>query len=384
MPRLVSGQDPISLHARSDASAPGPVGFRKAAATRPILSTVRLHHPTVSRSSPLSTASPKRRSSRVSLFSQVLGVNTAIIVATVFVATVAAQIDITTSDGLNGFLIAIAAMLATALVNGWVLRRRFRPLEQLIGALDNVDLERPNLALTAGRREPADVEQLRHGVEGMLARLDQERRYRASAVIDAQESERARLARDLHDEVNQSLTGIMLRLSAIAADADPQTQRALQEVRDLTEQAMGELLRLSHDLRPMTLDDLGLSAALAARLKQLRRDTNLIVRGDVAPDLPSLSREQQTVLFRIAQEAISNVVQHANATTIVVVLRPYIDGRVMLRVSDDGRGIEPSRPTLAGERTSSGLTGMRERALLVGGTLDLRSSHTGTTVELVL
>lgn len=332
----------------------------------------------------LRTAStPRRTASRLSLFSQVLGVNTLIIVATVFAATVAAQIDITTSDGLNGFLVVVAAMLATALVNGWVLRRRFKPLEQLIRALDTVDLETPKLP-GGGRGEPADVEQLRHGVEGMLARLDHERRHRASAVLDAQESERARLARDLHDEVNQSLTGIMLRLTAIAGDADPGTAAALQEVRDLTSRAMAELLRLSHDLRPTALDDLGLSAALRARLAQLRKETDLVVRGEIDSALPDLSKEQQTVLFRVAQEAISNVVQHSGASSITVMLQGRGDGHVLLRVSDNGRGLAPAHPVPVGGRSSSGLTGMRERALLVGGTLDLRSTSTGTTVELIL
>lgn len=324
------------------------------------------------------------RSSRLSLFSQVLGVNTVIIVGTVFLASVAAQIDVSTSDGLNSFLVAAVAMLTTALVNGWILRRQFRPLESLAAALDRVDLERPNLRVDVPRSEPADVQQLRSGIEAMLGRLEQERRQRTSAVIDAQESERARLARDLHDEVNQSLTGIMLRLSAIARDADPELREGLQEVRDLTDHAMRELLRLSHDLRPSTLDDLGLTAALGARLEQLRRDTDLVVDADLAAALPELSSAQQTVLFRVAQEAISNVVQHAQATTVEVALTTNPYGRVVLRVKDDGRGMNSYRPPGAGERRHAGVTGMRERALLVGGRLALRSTRTGTTLELTL
>jgi two-component system sensor histidine kinase UhpB len=225
---------------------------------------------------------------------------------------------------------------------------------------------------------------LRGAVEGMLARLDLERRRRASAVIDAQEAERARLARDLHDEVNQSLTGIMLRLSAIARDADPATHAALQEVRDLTEQAMVELLRLSHDLRPTALDDLGLSAALEAQLHRIATDTTLKVLSDIQADLPPLKPEQMTVLFRVAQESLSNVVQHAGASTVTVSLR-QAGGGVKLRIADDGCGIGNRRtPINLGERQRAGLTGMRERALLVGGNLDLQSSSSGTSVELVL
>ncbi|MDQ8043619.1 MAG: sensor histidine kinase [Solirubrobacteraceae bacterium] len=324
------------------------------------------------------------RSSGLSLFSQVLAVNTVIIIATVFVASVAARLDIDTPEGLKSFLVAILAILITALVNGWILRRRFGPLSRLIHAIEAVDLERPIIRTHAEKGEPVDVEQLRSAVERMLGRLDLERRRRTSAVIDAQEAERARLARDLHDEVNQSLTGIMLRLSALARDADETTQAGLQEVRDLTEQAMLELLRLSHDLRPTALDDLGLSAALEAQLQRIDQDTDLVVAREISNALPTLTPEQQTVLFRVAQEALSNVVQHSGATTVSVFLQPAGQG-VLLRVVDDGCGIgnrrSPSKPF---DRETAGLTGMRERAMLVGGSLDLQSSSSGTSVELVL
>ncbi|MBJ7472570.1 MAG: sensor histidine kinase [Solirubrobacteraceae bacterium] len=324
----------------------------------------------------------------MSLFSQVLAVNTVIIIATVFTASVAARIDIHTPDGTESFLVAILAILITALVNGWILRRRFGPLQRLIHALEDVDLESPTLDTRAEKGEPADVELLRTAVIGMLARLDLERRRRAGAVIAAQEAERARLARDLHDEVNQSLTGIMLRLSAIAADTqDPAARATLREVRDLTEDAMAELLRLSHDLRPTALDDLGLSAALEARLQRLGVDTSLQVQAEISSDLPVLSADQQTVLFRVAQEALSNVVQHAGARSVTLSLQPDGDAGVMLRVADDGCGIGNRLDPFAtppGERDRAGLTGMRERALLVGGNLDLRTSPRGTTVELSL
>ncbi len=327
------------------------------------------------------------RAAGTSLFSQVLAVNTVIIVATVFTASVAARLDLETSDGLKSFLVAILAILVTVLVNGWILRRRFAPLEKLIHALEDVDLESPTIDTHAEKGEPADVALLRTAVVGMLARLDLERRRRAGAVLAAQEAERARLARDLHDEVNQSLTGIMLRLSTIAMDTeDPGTRERLREVRDLTEEAMAELLRLSHDLRPTALDDLGLCAALEAQLQRMAADTELRVTSELTSELPALSADQQTVLFRVAQEALSNVVQHAEARSVTLSLAPRGDDGVLLRIADDGCGIGNRRdPALSpGERDRAGLTGMRERALLVGGNLDLRSSSRGTTVELSL
>ncbi|MFT4035341.1 MAG: sensor histidine kinase [Patulibacter sp.] len=318
-----------------------------------------------------------------SLLSQVLAVNTAIIVATVFTASVVARMDLSTSEGMKGFLTACVAMLATVLVNGMVLRRRFRPLEQVIAALDAVDSERPVLAAAADRDAPADVARLRAAVEEMLTRLDLERRRRVSAVLAAQESERGRLARDLHDEVNQALTGIMLRLTLIAADADEQTRVALREVRDLTEDAMRELLRLSHDLRPTALDDLGLRAALVTRLRQLASDTELVVEHEISTELPMLTSEQQTVVFRVAQEALSNVVQHAGASRVQLSLAPGVSSSVVLRVVDDGCGFGAS-PDSPQVRERAGVTGMRERALLVGARLSIDSGAQGTTVELAL
>lgn len=330
------------------------------------------------------TPSPPRSTRGASLFSQVLAVNTVIIIGTVFTASVAARLDLHTAEGLESFLIAILAILVTALVNAWVLRRRFRPLERLLHSIDRVDLERPTINASPERGEPADVAALRDGVQGMLDRLDLERRRRATSVLAAQEAERGRLARDLHDEVNQSLTGIMLRLSVLAGDADPQTREGLAEVRELTDQAMRELLRLSHDLRPTALDDLGLTAALGARLDQLKRDTKLSVERDIDTSLPALGSERQTVVFRVAQEAISNVIQHAGATRVRVSLTSCGTDSVRLCVSDDGCGIDASAAEHAERRGRAGVTGMRERAILVGGSLRVLSGAQGTTVELVV
>jgi two-component system sensor histidine kinase UhpB len=330
--------------------------------------------------SPSSHLFPHR--TRVSLFAQVLGVNTVIIVATVFVASVIAQFDLSTQTGMESFLVAVVAILATVLVNGLVLRRRFAPLEELISSIDDVDLERPRLHTKLQPGEPDDIAQLRHAVEGMLSRLDEERRRRASAVIAAQETERARLARDLHDEVNQSLTGILLRLTAIGADADPTTRHRLKETRDLTQAAMLELLRLSHDLRPTALDDLGLSAAIGERLRTLARDSGLQVSLDVGADLPVLGGDRETVLFRVVQEALSNVVQHADASKVNVSLQARADDGVLLTIADDGSGFDPAAFRPGDEH--AGLTGMNERALMSGGVLRLDSGATGTTVELEL
>lgn len=319
------------------------------------------------------------------LLSQVLAINSLLLVGTVFAASVAARMDLTSSDGLHQFLIVCAAILAAVLANGLVLRRRFRPLERLVQTMDRVDLATPGVRAEAQRDEPADVQRLREAFNAMLDRLEAERASAASAVLRAQEEERARIARDLHDEVNQALTAILLRLQASAGDAPPELAAELAETRALAQQAMSELLRLARELRPTALDDHGLVPALRSQVTEFGRRPGITAHLEVEDDLPDLSADEQLVVYRIAQESLSNVARHAGASTVTVSLGRADDGRhVRLRVADDGVGLQSPSPTPG---TGLGLAGMRERALLAGGRLDVRCGGrdgTGTIVELAL
>src|SRR6185295_4338068 len=153
----------------------------------------------------------------------------------------------------------VAAVLATVLANGVLLRRRFAPLEQLIAAMETVDFAARRSAVSAPRTEVVEVARLRQAYDRMLARLEAERARTAGAVLQAQESERARVARDLHDEANQALTGVLLRLQASAEHAPPDLREELRETQAVATQAMEELLRLARELRPAALDDHGLA-----------------------------------------------------------------------------------------------------------------------------
>ena len=169
--------------------------------------------------------------------------------------------------------VAVAA-LATSLLR---LRRRFGPLEHLIEEMEKVDLGRPGPLLPAsidGIGETEEVERIELAFLRMMRRLEAERRRAGSAALQAQEQERARVARDLHDEVNQSLTGLLLRLEAAREAAPPELEAELAETKALANQAMRELLSLARQLRPTALDDLGLTAAIAGpgRAAGARRD----------------------------------------------------------------------------------------------------------------
>ena len=212
----------------------------------------------------------------------------------------------------------------------------------------------------------------------MLARVEEERLEGGRAVIRAQEEERARIAQDLHDEVNQALTAILLRLQAAALDVPPGLRSELKEIQTLATQAMEELLTLARTLRPTALDDHGLVPALASQVTNFGERTGIRTTFHRHGDTPELSDEEQLVLYRVAQESLSNVVQHSGASAVRVELSSV--GRTVLRVRDDGCGFKPG-----GKNGRLGVSGMRERALLVGGRLNVFSAPgEGTTIELTM
>jgi two-component system sensor histidine kinase UhpB len=281
---------------------------------------------------------------------------------------------------LTTLVIVVLAIVALALaVNLVVLRRRFAPLEDLIEEMEKVDLSRPGPLLPDsidGVGETEEVERIELAFLRMIRRLEAERRRAGGAALRAQEEERARVARDLHDEVNQSLTGLLLRLEAVRAAAPPELEPELAETRTLANQAMRELLSLARQLRPTALDDLGLAAAVAGQVEQLQR-SGLTAELSAEGDFSDLDDDVQLVVYRVAQESLTNAARHSEAGRIAVTLRRSGDA-VELEVADDGRGF-------AFEQSERGLGigGMRERALLIGAelTIESRPGH-GTTVRL--
>jgi two-component system, NarL family, sensor histidine kinase UhpB len=261
-------------------------------------------------------------------------------------------------------------------------RQRMRPLERLIEEMEKVDLSRPGPMLPRsidGVGETEEVERLELAFLRMMNRLEAERRRAGSAALQAQEQERARVARDLHDEVNQSLTGLLLRLEAAREAAPPELEAELAETKALANQAMRELLSLTRQLRPTALDDLGVVAATGGQVEQLAHgeiEAEFGADGDFS-DLPD---DAQLVVYRVAQEALSNAARHSGAGRVEVRLRRLHDEGVELTVADDGRGFafEESERGL-------GIGGMRERALLIGGELTIESRpDRGTTVRLTV
>jgi two-component system sensor histidine kinase UhpB len=279
-------------------------------------------------------------------------------------------------------LLAIALALAVVILATQLfrLRRRFAPLESLIEEMEKVDLGRPGPLLPPsidGIGETSEVERIELAFLRMMRRLEAERRRAGSAALAAQEEERARVARDLHDEVNQSLTGLLLRLEAAREAAPPEMEAELAATKALANQAMRELLSLARQLRPTALDDLGLAAAVAGQVEQLAQG-EIEAEFSADGDLSDLGDDAQLVVYRVAQEALSNAARHSGAARLGVILRRRPDGGVELEVGDDGRGFAFDE-----SEGGLGIAGMRERALLIGGELTIESRpDRGTTVRL--
>jgi two-component system, NarL family, sensor histidine kinase UhpB len=313
-----------------------------------------------------------------SLLAQVLAVNLLLVASTALLATVVVDAHFTSLTRGREWLVFSLAVLATLMGNWLLLHRRFEPLDRVISAM-----ERLNLADTRGAASAppptgsAEVKRLDTAFRRMIARLEAERREAGRAAIRAQERERQRIAQDLHDEVNQALTAVSLRLQATIEQAPPELQRELSETKRLSGKAMEELLALARQLRPAVLDDHGLLPALHSQVRDFGERTGMRASFASRGAVPKLTPEQQLAIYRVTQESLSNIAQHAEARSVEVELS--FVGRTLLRISDDGRGF-------AGDENSGlGLLGMRERALLAGGKLSVYSRPgEGTRVELAV
>jgi two-component system sensor histidine kinase UhpB len=272
----------------------------------------------------------------VSLFSRVVAINAGVLVAA---ALVLALSPATVSPSLQ---LAEAAVLAVGTVlmislNLVLLRRVFVPLEQLTALMRRIDPHAPGRRLSLERAD-AEVAELCHAFNSMLDRLEHERRASSRRALAAQESERGRLARELHDEVGQTLTGVVLQLEGLQRAAPPALQAAIVEIQETARAGVEDVREIARGLRPQALDEFGLRSALISLASQVADRTGLRVRPRLEPGLPVLAREHELAIFRVAQESLTNVARHAEARNVSLALN-LDDATVVLIVRDDGRGI---------------------------------------------
>ena len=264
-------------------------------------------------------------------------------------------------------LVLALGLSAILLVNLVLVRRSLAPLGRLMALMRRVDLLRPGERLAG--EGPREVRDLGAVFNDMLERLERERQQSGRDLVARQESERKRVAQELHDELGQSLTSVMLMLSRFSAHAPEELRPELDEAREATRATLDDVRRIARRLRPEVLDDLGLVPALTSLTSAFADRSGLRVERSFADDLPELSPEAELAVFRVAQESLTNAARHARATRVDVRLARSAGG-VRLQIFDDGRGLDHGA-------SGSGIRGMRERALLVGGQLELFAPRGG-------
>lgn len=282
------------------------------------------------------------------------------------------------------YLIAFVAVgwLVSVALNFVVLQIAFRPLMDLGKVMSRVQKgERSLRAPLTGFDRQADM--LARTFNMMLEAIDDANRLRANQIIAAQEQERKRIARELHDETSQVLTSLLISLAILEeAITNDEARQRITETRALAHQTLRAIRSLSIDLRPSALDDLGLLPALRWYVKEYQHKFPIEVDFQASGFKKRLPPEMETAIYRIVQESLTNIAKHAQAHTATITLREDADA-VYATISDDGKGFDLDELQRGQDRDRGlGLVGMHERAHLLGGTLAIESAPgQGTTIQ---
>ncbi|ALG08620.1 HAMP domain-containing sensor histidine kinase [Kibdelosporangium phytohabitans] len=304
----------------------------------------------------------------MTLFWRIFLLNAAVLIsATVLVLL--GPVTVSTPVLLTESVIVLAGLVAVLVTNAVLLRVGLAPMDRLTRAMITTDLLRPGPRPTVSGH--GGIADLIRTFNAMLDRLEAERGESAARALSAQEDERRRIAQELHDEVGQTLTAVLLELKRVADHAQPPVRDELRQVQEITRGSLDEIRRIARRLRPGVLAELGLTSALKALAAEMSGHNGLTVRRRFDKDLPGLGEDAELVVYRVAQESLTNTARHAGATTVELSLTRSENG-VELRISDDGRG-------LGDAREGAGVRGMRERALLIGAELDLGTRPGGGT-----
>ena len=319
-----------------------------------------------------------RRALSIPLLVKLAGANLLIVLAAL--VGVAAEREFNASGNVDSILgLALGASLVVNLALVYV---ALRPLKDLEAAAARVSAGELDARVPPSILADRDMVRIGATLNGLLDRVAEDRarvRRLAAQVVNAQDEERARVARELHDSTAQILTAIMLQLGAAARESgSPALTERIATLRELAAEALEEVRSMSHTMHPRILDDLGLAAALEWLGRQTREQTSLDVRVFASPLDVQIPPALQSVLYRVAQEALRNAVRHADAHVLEIRLW-HEPGVALLEVSDDGRGFDVQ--SAEERRPGMGLFSMRERVALVNGSLVVTSTRgSGTRV----
>ncbi|MGY1433839.1 HAMP domain-containing sensor histidine kinase [Streptomyces reniochalinae] len=304
----------------------------------------------------------------MSLFWRIFALN-AVVLGTATALLLWAPVTVSVPVVLTEALILLGGLAVMLVANAALLRVGLAPLDRLTRLMATVDLLRPGQRLPVPG--PGGIAELIRAFNAMLDRLESERATSSARALVAQESERRRIAQELHDEVGQSMTAVLLELKRAADRAPEPLREDLLLAQETTRDSLDEVRRLARRLRPGVLEDLGLVSALTSLATDFATHTGLDVKRRLATDLPPLDWETELVLYRIAQEGLTNVARHSGADRAEVAV-DRTEETVVLSVTDNGRGMGVATE-------GAGIRGMRERALLIGSGLDITPAPDGGT-----
>jgi two-component system sensor histidine kinase UhpB len=307
----------------------------------------------------------------MSLFTRVLLANAVVLaIATLLLLFSPIEISYPVTD--TQAVILIVGFVGSVVLNMVLLRQVIAPLRRLTATMRSVEPLQPGRRL-AIRGTDTDVAALTAAFNDMLDRLESERRESGRQALLAQEAERQRIARELHDEVGQVLTGVVLELEHAATRAGEHDAAQLAAAREAVRRSLDDVRRIARELRPEVLDDLGLQSALRSLCTATAAHNGLSVERDLELGGAAVSPEVELVVYRVAQESLTNVMRHAEASEVLVALH-HVDGALRLVVRDDGRGLPADRGP-----AGAGIAGMQERALHIGARLTISSEPSGGT-----
>jgi two-component system, NarL family, sensor histidine kinase UhpB len=326
---------------------------------------------------PAAGSPPAARRRYVPLLYRVAAIN-ALLLATAVTLTIAllapGKVSALALD--EELVVVLAAVALVVLANVYLLRRVVGPVQALTAFARQVD------CATLGQRIPdaeptSEAGELALTFNQMLERLQAERREATGRVLRAQEAERLRIAQELHDQVGQELTAVLLGLSRICSQAPSCLEENVLALQDVVRDSLEDVRRIAIELRPEALDDLGLPSALAVLADRFSQQLGLEVSEHLPLSVGPLAPDVELVAYRVAQEALTNVARHSASSRAELTLECDPD-RLLLVVRDDGLGLAP------GNSPSTGMRGMRERATLIGARLEIGNRRSGSGCEVRL
>jgi two-component system sensor histidine kinase UhpB len=304
---------------------------------------------------------------RISLFWRVFLVNAALLIVAALVLALT-PISVSAEIRLLQAIVLAAGVAIVLVANLLLLRPLFAPLERLTRRMEDLDVLRAIRPLPV--TSPGEIGALERTFNRMIARLEAERRQAGTRALRAREEERQRIARGLHDEVGQTMTGVLFLLKQLGQHASPEQRATLAEAQQAVRTNLDEVRRIAQELRPEALDHLGLASAVSNLSRAFARRTGIAVDRRIGSQLGQIDPNVELVLYRVAQESLTNVARHSDADQVLLGLSRN-GNSVVLQIVDDGQGFGSDH--LEG----GGLRGIRENALIVGGALAIKASATG-------